>query len=57
MKKFLTSIFILMFFIVSCGGSKKADNDADILTDEDANDEAAVASDEDNDYIILLNHF
>ena len=35
MKKLLTSILILMFFLISCGSSKKTENDADILPDED----------------------
>lgn len=35
MKKILIPILILMFFIISCGGSKKAESDTDILPDED----------------------
>ena len=36
MKKFLASILILMFFVISCGNSKKAENDDDaVLPDED----------------------
>ena len=41
MKKILVPILILMFFVISCSSSKKAENDADILPDED------VISDED----------
>ena len=37
-----------MFFVISCSSSKKTENDTDLLPDEDVNDEAAVASDEDD---------
>ncbi len=55
MKKFLLSIFlILAFFVVSCGNSKKAENDTDILLDEDVvdgdmTDKEAVKHDEEQD--------
>ena len=48
MKKFIVFILILMFFVISCSSSKKTENDTDLLPDEDVNDEAAVASDEDD---------
>ena len=35
MKKILIPILILMFFIISCSSSKKTENNADILPDED----------------------
>ena len=34
MKKLIISILILIFFVISCSSSKKADNDTDILPDE-----------------------
>ena len=48
MKKILAPILILMFFIVSCSSSKKAENDDNaVLPDEDEiNDEDAVELDE-----------
>ena len=50
MKKILVPILILMFFVISCSSSKKAENDADILPDEDAVDEDAAKPDkEQND--------
>ena len=48
MKKFIVFILILTFFVISCSSSKKTENDTDLLPDEDVNDEAAVASDEDD---------
>ena len=48
MKKLLLLLITLIFFAVSCSGSKKAENDADILPDEDEiNDEDGVESDDD----------
>ena len=38
MKKILASILILMFFVISCSNSKKTENDADVLQDEDTTD-------------------
>ena len=52
MKKILVPILILMFFVISCSGSKKTENDADILPDEDVNDtdeEAGDSEEYDND--------
>ena len=50
MKKILIPILILMFFIISCSDSKKTENNADILPDEDEiSDEEAVEPDEDTD--------
>ena len=50
MKKILVPILILMFFVISCHSSKKAENDADILTDEDEiSDDEALDTDEDTD--------
>lgn len=47
MKKLIISILILMLFTVSCGGSKKAENDADILPDEDVTNVDENQEDED----------
>ena len=54
MKKLVILILILMFFVISCHSSKKAESDADILPDEDLtdvdeNDEKAVEPDEDEE--------
>ena len=55
MKKILASILILMFFVISCSSSKKAENDADLLpdgdeiNDEDTNDEDEEAAEPDED--------
>ena len=58
MKKLIIFLIFAMFFIVSCGGSKKTENDADILQDEDPTDvdeneenedEEAAESDEDKE--------
>ena len=55
MKKFLVLILILMFFVISCSSSKKAENDADLLpdgdeiNDEDTNDEDEEAAEPDED--------
>ena len=38
MKKILVPILILMVFVISCHSSKKAENDADLLPDEDVTD-------------------
>ncbi len=56
MKKLLIFLLLATFFTVSCGSSKKTDNDADILPDKDVNDtdEESGDSDEyDNDTDIL----
>ncbi|MBP5591221.1 DUF1566 domain-containing protein [bacterium] len=50
MKKLLLLLITLIFLAVSCSSSKKAENDADILPDEDEiNDEDAVEPDEDEE--------
>ena len=38
MKKLLLLLIALTFLAASCGDSKKAENDSDILPDEDATD-------------------
>ena len=48
MKKLIIFLILAMFFVISCNSSKKAENDADILPDEDEiNDEESVEPDED----------
>ena len=49
MKKLLLFLITLIFLTVSCGGSKKTENDADsgILPDEDAAEEEVYGNDED----------
>ena len=48
MKKLIIFLILLAFLAVSCGGSKKTENDADILPDEDEiNDEEEYEPDED----------
>ena len=48
MKKFIIFLILAMFFVISCQSSKKAENDADLLPDEDViNDEESVEPDED----------
>ncbi len=49
MKKLIISLILLVFFTVSCSGSKKAENDIDILPDEDA----ASEDDEGNDADVI----
>lgn len=51
MKKLIFLLVATLFLIVSCGSSKKAGNDADILPDKDAAEDEAVESDEDEDEI------
>ncbi len=47
MKKLILFLIALIFLVVSCSGSKKAENDADLMPDEDGiNDEDAVEPDE-----------
>ena len=56
MKKIIIFLILATFFIVSCVGSKKSENDADILPDEDVNDtdeEAGDSEEYDNDTDIL----
>lgn len=56
MKKLLLFFITLIFLAVSCSGSKKSENDADVLLDKDVNDtdEESGDSDEyDNDTDIL----
>ena len=48
MKKSLFFLILVMFFIVSCGDSKKTENDADILPDDDSTNEEAAEPDEEN---------
>ena len=38
MQKFIIFLILAMFFVVSCGNSKKTENDADVLQDEDTTD-------------------
>ena len=38
MKKLIIFLLLTMFFIVSCGDSKKTENDSDLLPDEDTTD-------------------
>ncbi|MBR6421582.1 DUF1566 domain-containing protein [bacterium] len=48
MKKLIIFLILTTLFIISCGSSKKAENDTDILPDEDSNnDEEAVENVED----------
>ena len=48
MKKLIIFLLLTMFLAVSCSSSKKAENDADLMPDEDGiNDEDAVEPDED----------
>ena len=42
MKKLLLLLITMIFLTVSCGSSKKAENDADILPDEDAVDRSSL---------------
>ena len=49
MKKLLLLLITLIFLAVSCSGSKKAENDVDILPDEDAVDEDVTDVDETGD--------
>ena len=49
MKKILVPILILMVFVISCSSSKKAENDTDILPDEDAADADVDVIDENSD--------
>lgn len=52
MKKLLLLLTALIFLAVSCSGSKKAENDADLIPDEDEiNDENAAEPDEYEDEI------
>lgn len=48
MKKLIIFLILSTFLAVSCGGSKKAENDADILPDEDAVDEETYDDDDDD---------
>lgn len=38
MKKLIIFLILAMFFVISCGSSKKTENDTDILPDEDTTD-------------------
>ena len=38
MKKFIIFLILAMFFVISCHSSKKTENDADLLPDEDVTD-------------------
>ena len=50
MKKLIILLIVATVFAVSCGGSKKTENDADILPDKDVTtDEEAVEPDEDDE--------
>ena len=61
MKKLLLLLIALIFLVVSCSGSKKAENDADLMPDEDAvdvdetdeDDEDAIADDDEIEDIDL----
>ena len=47
MKKIIIFLILAMFFVISCGDSKKTENDTDILPDEDGiNDEDETDDDE-----------
>ncbi|MBP5202581.1 hypothetical protein J6253_07575, partial [bacterium] len=46
MKRLIIFLILLAFSVVSCGSSKKAENDADILPDEDAADTDITDDDE-----------
>ena len=46
MKKFIFLLIALIFLAVSCGGSKKAENDTDILPDDDT----ATTDEDETDY-------
>ena len=49
MKKLLLFLITLTFLAVSCSGSKKAENDADLLPDKDAADVDVIDEDADLD--------
>lgn len=48
MKKSIIFLMLTIFLVVSCSSSKKAENDADLMPDEDAVDEDVTDVDEDN---------
>ncbi len=53
MKKLLLLLIALIFLVVSCSSSKKAENDADILPDEDIPDYDEEENDEEDEYVLI----